>query len=49
MQDDNETATPDANDEPTRPSTWTERHGATILAGVLVGLFALVITAQVAC
>ncbi|MEO8707281.1 MAG: hypothetical protein ABI867_45055 [Kofleriaceae bacterium] len=46
---DNDNNTNDHDDETSRPSTWTERNGATILAGVLVGFFALVMVAQVAC
>ncbi|MBS1118922.1 MAG: hypothetical protein H6Q90_1150 [Deltaproteobacteria bacterium] len=35
--------------EDSRPPTWQERHGATILGAVLAGVFALVLTIQAAC
>jgi hypothetical protein len=36
-------------DDESRPPTWAERHGASLLAAVLLGLFAVVLVAQVAC
>ena len=38
-----------SEDNEQRPTTWGQRHFATILTVVLFGLLALVTTVQVAC